>query len=243
MPRNKSYRKKPDTGIHSFRRRLSSRIEPGSSILVVTEGENTEPVYFDFIRQRFAAPTVELVSHGAGRGDPRALVDAALKVQKDRKRQTRAKKLGINRLEDFDAIWIVFDTDVLDPQKLHDGIAYAQSKGIQIAHSEPCFEYWLLLHGTFTTAMMVKCENVIPFLEETFGWRNYSREGKKEEQVKALIEPIIDKHRIALAVKHAKRVRSHHQSASTPFPANPSTDVDRLIHAINEAVSLANKFL
>lgn len=237
------FRRKAETDIHSFRRRTTNRVDPGSSILVVTEGVNTEPAYFQWIRERFAAPTVELVSHGVGRGDPRALADEALRLKKERKQKMRDRKLGINRLEDFDAIWIVFDTDVLQSQKLHDGIAYAQSKGLHIAYSEPCFEFWLLLHRRFTTAPMAKCADVIPFLEEFLGWENYSREGKKKSEVLILMESLVTKEQVKTAVAHAEQVRDYHEQGGTSFPANPSTDVDHLIVAINEAVSPANKFL
>lgn len=237
------YRKSADSSIQSFRRRLTGQIGPGAAILVVTEGGNTEPAYFDLMAKRFAAPTVELVPYGAGRGDPRALVDEALRLVKERKQKSKAKKVGINRLESFDSIWIVFDTDVLKAQKRHDGIAYAHSKGIHVAYSEPCFEYWLLLHGKFTTAQMPKCKDVIPFLKEVFGWKNYSREGKKAEEVDALLAPLIEKTKLQLAGRYAQQVRTYHEKAGTAFPANPSTDVDQLIVAIDAAVSPANKFL
>jgi hypothetical protein len=237
------FHRKAGTAISSFRRRITNRVEPGSAILVVTEGVNTEPAYFQRIRERFAAPTVELVPHGAGRGDPRALADEALRLKKERKKKMRDRKLGINRLEDFDAIWIVFDTDVLQPQKLHDGIAYARSKGLHIAYSEPCFEFWLLLHQKFTTASMAKCANVIPFLKEFLGWKNYSRDGKKKSEVLTFMESLVTKEQVKTAVAHAEQVRNYHEQGGTPFPANPSTDVDHLIQAIDEAVSPANKFL
>lgn len=237
------YRKKADTDIRSFRRPSASRSDPGSAILIVTEGVNTEPAYFDRIKEQFAAPTVELVSHGAGRGDPRALADEALRLRENRRRRMRDRKLGIHRLADFDEIWIVFDTDVLTPQKRNDGMAYARSKGIHMAPSEPCFEFWLLLHRHYTTAGMAKCENVIPFLQQHLGWESYSRDGKKKEEARAMMEELLDKAALQQAMTHAARGRQHHERAGTPSPANPSTEVDQLIHAINDAVSPANKFL
>mgnify|MGYP005841271933 CR=1 FL=1 len=194
------------------------------------------------IRERFAAPTVELVPHGEGKGDPSVLVDAALALKK--KRQNIPKEqLGINRLEDFDEIWIVFDTDVISKKKLHEGIEYAKRNGVQIASTEPCFEFWLLLHGKYTTALMPKCRNVIPHLKTTFGWKTYSRDGKKTENVNAILEPLVNKKAVALAARHAEQARKHHLNAGTSLPANPSTDMDLLIQAINKAVSPANKFL
>ena len=67
--------------------------------------------------------------------------------------------------------------------------------------------------------------------------------GKKAENVIAMLEPLVTKKAVSLAVTNAEQCRKHHLNAGTSLPANPSTDVDRLIKAINEAVSPANKFL
>lgn len=234
------YRRAAASSARSYKRSGVSGSRPGSSILIVTEGVNTEPIYFECIRRMFSSATVELVAHGAGRGDPRSLADAALAVRKKRKRQAREKTLSINQLEDFDEIWIVFDTDVLDATKLANGLAYAKSNGIRIAYSEPCFEYWLLLHGenAYTTALMAKCGDVEPYLKKAFGWTAYD---KKNKASKDLIAPLVSKKGVRRAVEGAVRCRKHHVGAATPFPANPSTDVDQLIAVINDAVPKANK--
>ena len=74
----KRWKKHIPTDAGSFRRpRGSSR--PGSSILIVTEGEVTEPVYFDALKRKLALQTVEIEIVPAGKGDPRRLAEAALK--------------------------------------------------------------------------------------------------------------------------------------------------------------------
>ena len=237
------YARKAASDVRSFRRGPVVSEKAGSAILVVTEGENTEPAYFEWVRHRFAAPTVELVAHGAGRGDPTALAKEALRFRDERRQSMRNHELSINQADDFDEIWIVFDTDVLTAKNRSEGIAFAHSHGIHIAYSEPCFEFWLLLHATCTTAQMAKCKNVEPHLEKHLGWKNYSRRGKKASQVSAMMAPLVEKEIIQQAVKHAQQIRQHHTAGSTPFPANPSTDVDLLLRAINDALGPANRFL
>jgi hypothetical protein len=90
---------------------------------------------------------------------------------------------------------------------------------------------------------MAKCKDVIPHLAKHLGWKKYSREGKKASEVSAMTEPLVKKEIILKALNNAERIRQHHADGNTPFPANPSTDVDLLLHAINDAVSDANKFL
>lgn len=237
------YARKAASDFRSFRRAPVSSGKAGKAILVVTEGQNTEPAYFGWVRNKFAAPTVELVPHGAGRGDPTALAKEALRLRDERREQLRNHQLSITKTGDFDEIWIVFDTDVLTAKQCSEGIAFAESKGIKIAYSEPCFEFWLLLHATYTTAQMAECKDVIPYLAKHLGWKKYSREGKKASEVSAMTEPLVKKEIIQQAVKYAKQVRQHHLDGNTPFPANPSTDVDLLIRAINDALGPANQFL
>jgi hypothetical protein len=234
------YKRKAEKSAKSFLRTIGKGTTPGASILVVTEGVNTEPVYFEAIRKVFASTAIELVPHGAGRGDPRKLTEAALQCRNHRRKQAKNKELSISQLEDFDQMWIVFDTDVLTPEKRNAGIAYAESRGVQVASSEPCFEYWLLLHcaKAYTTAFMKKCDDVKPFLNKAFGWVGYD---KNLSGSKKLIVPLVTKPNVSAALTAANRVRKHHAAAGTPFPANPSTDVDLLINAINEAVAKANK--
>lgn len=241
MGKNK-YKPSISKSASSFLRTIGKNVDPGAAILVVTEGVNTEPTYFEALRNAFASPSVELVPHGAGRGDPKKLTDAALEFRKNRRKDARDKKLSISQLEYFDQIWIVFDTDVLTPQKRNDGIAYAKSKGVKVAYSEPCFEYWLLLHSAahYTTAQMQKCANVKPYLEKAFGWSGYD---KNKAECKKLIPPLVTKENVRTAVEASRRVKEHHRGANTPFPANPSTDVELIIQTINEAVSKPNKFL
>ena len=237
------YSRKAATDARSFRRAPFFSEKAGTAILVVTEGRNTEPAYFEWVRKKFAAPTVELVPHGAGRGDPTALAKEALRLRDERREQLRNHQLSITKTGDFDEIWIVFDTDVLTPKKRSEGIAFAESQGIKIAYSEPCFEFWLLLHATYTTAQMAECKDVIPFLAKHLGWKKYSREGKKASEVSVMMEPVVQKEIIQQAVKHAQQVRQNHIEGNTPFPANPSTDVDLLMTAINASVGPSNKFL
>ena len=239
MAKNR-YRKTVGSSASSFRRNRGQA--PGSSILVVTEGINTEPIHFEELKNQLAAPTVELVPYGEGTGDPRVLVDAALRLQADRKKKARNKELGISQLEGFDQMWIVFDTDVLSSDRLFNGIEYAKSKGVLIGPSAPCFEFWLLLHEVtaYTTAPMQKCSDVIPHLKPAFNWPSYS---KNKAEAQAMLPPLVTKSRIKTAVSLAERVRKHHQDCGSAFPSNPSTEVDSLIRSINEAVSPANKFL
>lgn len=232
---SKKWKKHISSDPRSFRRARGSK-RPAQSILIVTEGQVTEPVYFEAIKLKLAVQTVEIEVVGAGKGDPRRLAEAALEERKERKKKNRTGTLALSKAPDFDALWIVFDTDVpVEHGKFHDGVAFASANGVKIADSSPCFEYWLLLHLDYTTAQMAKFVDVKPRLEAALG-SSYAKNCKQSAQQ---IPPLIEK--LGAAIKHAERVRKLHEEAGTPPPPNPSTNVDLLIQAIREAVSPANQ--
>lgn len=230
----KKWKKRIDSDLRSFRRPRGSR-PPAKAILIVTEGEVTEPVYFEALKRKLNLLTVEIEVVGAGKGDPRRLAEAALEERKQRRKEARQGRLGFSKAPDFDELWIVFDTDVpVAHGRYYDGMGFAAAKGVKAAESTPCFEFWLLLHREYTTAPMAKFADVKPRLEQAFGGP-YVKNSKESVQ---LVAPLLG--HIAEARERAEKVREHHQQAGTPSPANPSTEVDRLIDSIEEAASPGN---
>lgn len=223
----KKWRKEVSSDPRSFRRPRGSR-PPATAILIVTEGEVTEPTYFEALRRRLSLPTVEVAILPRGCGDPVRLVEYALDEAEKRRQAFKSGKLSHAKAAKFDKLWIVFDTDIpVEHGRLANGLALAVANGVQVAHSTPCFEYWLLLHRDYTTAPMPKCADVIPRLSEAIG----QKYAKDAEESKKLIPPLLDG--LVLARANAEKVRRHHASSGTVEPGNPSTEVDRLIDALD----------
>lgn len=234
MASNK-YRKVISAKPTSFQRSRGLK-PPAKGILIATEGQVTEPVYFEEIKKRLALPTVELHVAGAGIGDPATLAEEALRQQKIRRKLAKDGELGYSQVSDFDEIWIVFDTDIPEQHgKLHYGLQFASSKKIRCAHSTPCFEYWLLLHLERTTSPMSKCADVIPRLSAALG-EKYLKNGQES---KRLVPPLVEQ--LSKAEDNAAWVRKYHEGGGTAFPCNPSTDVGRLIEAIRGALPPAQQ--
>jgi len=223
----KKWRKVIPSDPRSFRRKKGSR-PPAKAILIVTEGEVTEPTYFEVLRRKLSLPTMEIAILPKGCGDPRRLAEHAVEAAGRRRADAKSERLSFSKAAKFDELWIVFDTDIpVQHGRFADGMAFAESRGVKAAHSSPCFEYWLLLHKAYTTAPMPKCADVIPRLSEALG----TKYEKDAEVSRALIPPLLDG--IALARESAEKVRSHHAAAGTVEPANPSTEVDRLIDVLD----------
>ena len=120
-----------------MKRRPSSR-SPQKRVLVVCEGESTEPNYFNALKDRFQLNTLEIE---ATKGvDPSKLVDMA----------SKKADLEESNGEKFDSVYCVFDRDS-HPQ-FDQASKRARDLRFKLARSWPCFEFWLLLHFRFTRA-------------------------------------------------------------------------------------------
>ena len=94
------------------------------TILIVCEGKNTEPDYFN--QFKLSSATVKIVGTGH---NTVSLVEYA-------------NRLNIKRK--YDQVWCVFDKD--DFLNFNNAIQKAQNLGFKTAWSNQAFEYWLLLH-------------------------------------------------------------------------------------------------
>ena len=112
------------------RRRAGNR-QPRSRILVVCCGARTEKQYLDGMRRHFRSSPVAVVVKPEA-GAPSQLVTYAAKVwQRD--------------ADGFDEVWCVFDVDEFG-NDIEVARAAARRAKISLAISNPCFEFWLLLH-------------------------------------------------------------------------------------------------
>lgn len=101
------------------------------TILIVCEGENTEPSYF---RQfKLSSATIRPVGEGY---NTISLVKRAIQLSTEKS---------------YDQVWCVFDADPKpdnpkQAQNFNDAIKLANKNGFGIAYSNQAFEYWIILH-------------------------------------------------------------------------------------------------
>ncbi|MCY4300551.1 MAG: RloB family protein [Aestuariivita sp.] len=141
MAANNFVHKRTAKGVKSLQRQRASK-QPYYKVLVVCEGEKTEPYYFSELRDQYRlnSATVEVVGC---RLDPYRIFTVAKRRYRDEK----------ERGDPFDKVYCVFDKDnhTSYHNALH-AIQNAKPKDIfEAIHSIPCFEYWLLLHYVYTT--------------------------------------------------------------------------------------------
>ena len=212
--------------------RPAAHTKPPKGVLIVTEGQNTEPIYFRSLAQHWSLhPHVTTIEPG-GEGIPKNLVGKALEIQRDRAEKQEEGRLAFNQLATFDETWIVFDTDHAEQMgHLRSGINYARSHGVHIAHSTPCFEFWLGLHYDLKAPPMHTCKEAAHLLEKLASLPRGSH-SKESGAAKDLIDRWVCL--VPTAVKNALRLEG--QQVNDDFPPNPSTSVHKLVLSMHEAL-------
>lgn len=123
--------------------RKKAKRERYDKVLIVCEGEKTEPNYFNELKDHLELNSANVVVTGNCGSSPISVVDHALQ-------QYRIER---DAGDPFDKVFCVFDKDT------HEGYQQAIQK-TEAARpkdtffsitSVPCFEYWILLHFTYTT--------------------------------------------------------------------------------------------
>jgi hypothetical protein len=206
--------------------------KPGDALLIVTEGTVTEPVYFHLLRSELKLSAVSVVVRPGDHSHPPHVIESAARLVKDHARRARKGLLGMNEPAKFDQVWAVIDTDVAVRNGIWNEVEQlAATRKVNLAHSTPCFEFWLLLHLVdFTTRQdLLNGDAAVAAVKKALG-RDYA----KDAEVTVKVMPTILKG-WPEAVKSAQQVRKHHLDAGNRIPANPSTEVDRLVCAMNDS--------
>lgn len=125
--------------------RKNGKIKPKAVIRIVTEGEKTEKIYFESVIKKLRITTTKVIVTPSEYGsDPLNIVNFALNVRKDNKRENR-----INGEPKFDYVFCVFDKD--DHTNYFDAFKKGVDNKLCIIRSIPCFEIWLLLHFRYSS--------------------------------------------------------------------------------------------
>jgi hypothetical protein len=133
MP-GKSPRRTPS----SLTRRVAIR-RPRKTLVIFCEGEQTEPIYLEALKQQPEVRNVASVDLRieAKHGVPETLVAAAIE----------ARDKSIDEEGEVDEFWCVFDVEwPRNHPRLHEAVNKARDNSVKLAISNPCFELWLILH-------------------------------------------------------------------------------------------------
>ena len=206
------------------------------SFLIICEGKNTEPSYFD----QFKLSTATIKTVGIG-DNTFSLVQKAIKIR------IAEEEKDIY----YDSVWCIFDADPKpdNPNQLTNfinGIIHAIANNIEVAYSHQAFEYWLMLHFEDHQGGPMPRTDYHNKINDYLKPLGCSYEGKDSkvidedffEQMLVIVgrtrngEPIT---RQDQAIKRAERIlKFHSDNGTSPEKAESSTTVFKLVEALRK---------
>jgi hypothetical protein len=197
----------------TFARRGPTR-EPYDVVLIVCEGTKTEPHYLYGLRTAYALSNANIVIVHSGATDPKSIVEFALNEM---------------TTGGYDRAYCVFDRDghqTYDPAlNLIAQSSDGRAGRLVAVTSWPCFEIWVLLHFTYSTAPFAgsgsrsACDNVLAEVQKHM--TNYT---KGHKGVFEALAPRLDK-----ALSNAAKLEKHNRTTQTE---NPHTRMHELVNAL-----------
>ena len=142
------------------------------SIYIVCEGTNTEPNYFEAIREQ---PDVfekyAITVYPSEEDQIKASKKEGESIKTDAVNLVKRAKEEINN--NYNEVWAVFDKDGYT--KHEKAFSDAQKHGIKLGFSSIAFEHWILLHYEQNRTAFPKSQNVIDYLEQAGYFTGYSK--------------------------------------------------------------------
>lgn len=185
------------------------------TILIVCEGKNTEPSYFN--QFRLSSATIEPVGEGY---NTISLVNRAIQISNQ---------------NSYEQVWCVFDKDDFSNVDFNNAISVAEANGFGVAYSNQAFEYWILLHFNDHQGGGMHRDEYNNKLNESLKAFDVLYDGKKSKIVTEEIFDLLDgvddrtgKERKILAIERAKRNYDRFEH-NNPAIEESSTTVFRLV--------------
>jgi hypothetical protein len=186
--------------------------------LIVCEGKETEPNYFEFFRT---------IGHQLGTANIEIIPKAAVGI-------TVVKEAQRRKNEAFDQIWCVFDRDLKaennNQQNFNQAIQTAIDNDLYLAVSNDSFELWYLLHYEYYESKTHR-SMLNKILKTRLG-------DKYQKNAPDMYAKLLDKQK--QAIKFAKKLWSsydqHINDETLKYNQNPSTTVYQLVEALNQII-------
>lgn len=183
-------------------------------VLIVCEGEKTEPNYFNELKQHFEINSANIAVDGSCGSSPKSVLQRAEQLYKVEERKG----------DPFDRVYCVFDKDSHETYDATiEKIKNKRPKNVFIAAvSVPSFEYWLLLHFNYTTQPYAATEKLSTAGVVLKQLKKYMPEYEKGQR--DVFNSLFDKLQFATAnaVRAKKQAESNHSD-------NPSTTIHELV--------------
>lgn len=210
------------------KRKCGDRPSGANSILIVTEGKCTEPLYFGGMVKRIKEkmggnvdvveiPVIDIRGEGCSTGKL---------IEKTEEIVARAPII-------YQEIWVVFDKD--DFADFDSAIDRAKEKGYHVAWSNPSFEYWLYLHFNYNDSNLHR-HDWNEKLNEIFLQRQLG-EGKYQKNYKDIYDIVDRNDGVNTAIRNAKkRMANYNHKKCRPSNFAPGCTVYLLVEMLKRYI-------
>jgi hypothetical protein len=214
---------------HKERLKSNRRIEPTfdrpepkliekPTILIVCEGENTEPSYFK--QFRLSSATIKPVGEGY---NTVSLVNRAIQMASQ---------------GNYEQVWCVFDKDDFPDLDFNNAISIAEANNFGVAYSNQAFEYWILLHFDDHQGGGMHRDDYENKINSLLKPYSLAYDGAKRKIITEDIFELLDgvdektkKERKVLAIERAKRNLKHFDQTN-PAKEESTTTVFKLVEEL-----------
>lgn len=194
---------------------------PRRRVLIVCEDAKSSPSYFGRMRSQLDLSSVEVEVYGKECGiAPINVVDHAI----NRKKQARISPIR----DDYDEIFCIIDVDT--HRTLADAQCKARDNKLSVILSNPCFEYWYILHFRRTGKPYHSSREAVSDLRS-----DVSDYDKGNMAIFEVIYPHTNE-----AIKRSRDIlRTQYHDEEDLTNCNPSTHVHRVVECMQEISSQA----
>ncbi len=201
-----------------FKRRKAFKA-PRECILIVCEGAKTEPLYFENLRRKLRLTTVEVDIQGEECGSAAiSVVDHAI-IKRDQRKNSHSLVQP-----EYHAVWCVMDVEIPQDSSLSKALNKAKANDLEVALSNPCFEFWLLLHFVKTGKLFQSSKEVSKELK-----KHYPHYAKGDGSIFHQIYSDTDQ-----AMTNAEAILEEKGCSEDLQDCNPSTHVHRLVQELRQ---------
>jgi hypothetical protein len=201
---------------------VEEKIEKKKTFLIICEGKNTEPSYFE----AFPVPSKSVIIE-RGCNTKNKLVDFAIKKSEEEENRERE-------------VWCVFDYDIkpneaaTQPNDFNSSIEKAEQAGLKVAWSNDAFELWFVLHYQELESNVTR-EELNDILKDKWQLESFHNTGKTIEYCKGHYDRHngINGANQSLAIRRAKRLHEDFGLDKNYAKHSPCTTVYKLVKELN----------
>ncbi len=201
-------------------RKAAKKTPKPGSMLIVTEGTETEPLYFcgmaNYIKAKYNGGQINVIDvQGIGKGT-RRVVEEAIKLA------SRSPFM-------YENVWVAFDKDEF--KDFDDAIKFAQEQGIKVAWSNQSFEYWLYLHFEYCISALHRDE-WFQKVDEIFQERQIGN-GCYKKNLGNMFALFSSDGKLKTAIANAKRCEARYKN-KLQSQCDPCTTVHHLVSSLKD---------